>query len=195
MSKSAAYPQRIIALGLFFILTLTFGEPRLIAQAAAPSSAALSASDITSYRIFFRRVAIYKQMSDQAAAAGQDKGFLGRSVKNRLKLDDSDMMNLEIVALAHQQEIATLHAHAKDLIVQYRSQFPNLTVPAGIKLSPPAGLDEIKRQEDATTAKYWQKLNQALSPAAFQFADSEIRRTSSAPLFPARPGSQRKDGN
>jgi hypothetical protein len=140
-------------------------------------------ADIAAYRIFFRRVTTYKQMSDQATSNGQDKRYLTRSLENRLKLGDTDVMNFQIVALDCEKELAPLHAQTKAIINEFLSHFPGNKIPAGTHPLPPPQLAELQRLENVVIWGHRSKLKQVMSADAFQNADIEIRQTYGNPAM------------
>ncbi len=155
-------------------MVIGVGRPLMAQAPSAPDI--YTNANIAAYRILFRRMAAYKQMTDQAMSIGQDRSYLNRSIQGRLKLGETDMMNLQIVALDCEKELAPIHAQMRAVITQYLSQFPGNVVPRGAVLSPPPELARLQASENAIIWAHRNKFKQTVTTEVFQNADIEIRQ-------------------
>lgn len=119
------------------------------------------------YEFLFRRAARFKQ---SAVKAGQPL-MLDSMLQREAGLSSNQIRVLDEIATASVQEVAALDQRARVIINQFRSRFPGRIVPPGEPLSPPAELEALQQQRDATILRGRARLQQAFGEQEFNRFD------------------------
>lgn len=164
---------RFLAPTLLLVCSLSPAVSHAKAQATAPLPA-FSKADATAYSVLFRRVNTYNQLS-QNMASTDNKAFLSRSIRDRLKLSDAEFAILLTLARNYDVEMSPLRAKVSQTTSAFRARFPHNLVPPGSDLSPPVQLGALQAQEESLVSKYRDLLQNKFASATFQYADVKIR--------------------
>ena len=115
------------------------------------------------YEFLFRRADLFRQ---SAARAGKPLA-LDSSLQLEARLSDDQVLVLGEIATTCLQEVAELDQKAQVIITQFRSRFPGRVVPRDADLSPPAELEAMQQQRDATFLRGRARLQQAFGEQEF----------------------------
>jgi hypothetical protein len=119
------------------------------------------------YEFLFRRADLFRQ---SAIRAGKPL-TLDSSLQREAGLSDDQIRVLGDIAATCLGEVAELDQKAQVIITQLRSRFPGRVVPRGEPLSPPAELEAMQQQRDATILRGRLRLQQALGEQEFSRFD------------------------
>jgi len=123
------------------------------------------------YEFLFRRAVRFKQSTIKA---GQPLA-LDSMLQREAGLSDNQIRVLDEIATTCVQEIAALDQRARVIVNQLRSRFPGRVVPRGEPLLPPAELEALQQQRDATILRGRATLLQAFGEQEFNRFDRFVQ--------------------
>ena len=153
----------LIAGALFTNSRSTSGTKAQANKQWEPASLQNAVPEHVAYEFLFRRVDLFRQ---SAIRAGKPLA-LDSSLQLDARLSDDQVRTLGEIATACLEEIYALDQKARVIIDQFRSRFPGGVVPRDADLSPPAELQAMQQQRDATFLRGRARLQQAFGEQEF----------------------------
>jgi hypothetical protein len=158
---------------LIAIFVLGGASPTALSQDPSLDIAATNKADATAYRILFRQVDTYKQMSDDAKSAHQDKEYLRKVIPELIEMHDSDAPNLERLSVACAMELRAIQAEVAQAIERFHAQ---RLVPGYKDTGPPPELAALQAKNDAVVLRYRDTWRNTMDEDEFLRVQLEIRK-------------------
>ncbi len=112
----------------FVVATLVFGSQHLSGRLFETTTSASSSSSIASeilYDSLFRMDISFRRKALEQELSGKSVASLKYYFKNQTSLSDEQDLLLEQVAIEYVQEVEPIDAQARQIIAQFREQFPD----------------------------------------------------------------------
>ena len=175
MKNRLLFHRILLPVCLIAALATPIAHFQCSAQTIEPDAAATDKADAASYRLLFRRAAIYKKRSDDATLQSQDKTHLRRILPVGLQLNSEDAARFEQIALDCQYDLAPLEAEIRVAIMKFKARFPGGKVPHGADMQPPPELATLAGIEDSVVLRYRDLLRAGMERENFQRTEGKVR--------------------
>lgn len=174
-----------IAIAVFSFTRVTQPAAQSSRQGVRPAFDQLAEPEVAdeiAYRHLFRYVGKLKKEAEELEGHGKDATSYRTHFKRAANLSEYHARALDNIATQYLSEVQVVDARARQVIENYRAQYPGGKVPKGETPAPPPGeLKQLREQRDAITLRYRDSLRSTFGEDEFTDFNSKFVKKRIAP--------------